>query len=647
MSGEFIVITILGLITLFAFILTFYFYIQQKKSNYLSQKKKHAAALSEDLTQGRYFKRAVPESLADQYKPKEINFENAENETRRVFKRVYITFALAALIIMAIAIQARIEKSSFIDLTQQEIDAVVATKHIWEIEQTDNSLAEKYFAELRKHHVYLVLNRMDLTTPFSLAKRNLTTYAITQWRDWLTAKQISSSSCYWENLKRCQSSQPNALFIVLPGQWDANGLDWLESTGSSVFLFGPPRQVYDNKLFKWKDLRFEHHEQTTTSSIALVGERPLTIDWDAGHVVPFPPIDTNYRVLSKTFDGLSINYPFYLDGDFETRLYSLASSNSRFVWSDFSPRQEHKDNKHILVDRLLGSIFRFLLKKEYQTLAMWPHGKQMVGFVAMDVEHNYDAAEEVSDKFRANKAPLTHFVLTDVAQQHKKALKHLAKNQSVECFGDIYEKFSDTSGKLQSQRLARCRKVIKALLGEEPKGFRAPAEEYDRSTFDAMTNNRYRYIFGGTSTDRAVPRYFVSKETGRRVLEFGRMVSDDFNLIKEGRSSSSAARAIVVNQIEWTRALHGMYGFSLHSQLADKEIIQDVIDTLLIKFKEKDIHFSTISEIAQWWEVRFRLINNLPVRPTEINKYRPHKLQLLESGQVIKQEVTLETQTSN
>ncbi|TNE95908.1 MAG: hypothetical protein EP326_14150, partial [Deltaproteobacteria bacterium] len=363
--------------------------------------------------------------------------------------------------------------------------------------------------------------------------------------------------------------------------------------------------------------------------------------FDAGQVIKSPPIYQNLKVSSENTQAMSIpNYNMAYSSN-DTRLYSKVIEKGRLVWLDTPPEfpESQKIKEYLNIDHLYGNVFKFLSGFSHSSIAMWPKGKKYSATISQDTEDQYENSVKLIEELNKSEIPFTWFIISDVAQKHRRLTKEMMSTGEIACHGDTHDKFSGLPLKDQVERVARCKKVLKELTGKEVIGFRPPYEEYDENTFSTMPNISNQYIFTETAPETMVPKVLISsdEENKRTLISINRSNSDDFEMWSTRKLDFRRSKKLIEREIEWIKKIGGSYNMNFHTQNIGSEENFDLIVHLIRTLKtDNEVSLSTISDLAEWWNTRHKLLLGQVIPDNLIQKYRPTIVTLKNDGSLEK-----------
>jgi peptidoglycan/xylan/chitin deacetylase (PgdA/CDA1 family) len=410
--------------------------------------------------------------------------------------------------------------------------------------------------------------------------------------------------------------------------------------GLSVILYDAPKQVASlNKHSQYSlyGMQFRRFTDNSYSKLALVGDQELSLGFDAGSIIDVNRLSRHYTVHSLYPQAVAIDSANRSGGTLLTRLYAQTVAKGRFVWMDFSPNTG--DHAHDLAQEkfegVVASIFRYLSKKPYQAVAMWPEGKRFAALLEEDTEDKFHYADRVHRFFIENNYPITWYILSNEAQINRALTRDLAVSGEVACHGDNHRPFTLSDMQEQHKRIARCQKVLLELTGKKVASFRPPEEKFVDETLDAMTNNDITHFIAQYGVDRFVPIIMTSTVTGKQLVSLPRMATDDFELWHRLKMKTQVSKKLTLQEINYVEALSGLYIFSFHTQFMGDDDNFSVVKDIAHHINKKDAYFQTTSMISEWWKVRTRLIAGKAIKEEEIQLFKPVLLRVNTDGKLV------------
>lgn len=595
---------------------------------------------------GKYFKRYVDEREKAIYKANQnIALERKQSSLRRIKLGMMSAFiAVAVLGTAASLYMNRDTLVSRVTLDDLELNEIQNVEHQWTRVYPEQLLDLKQQLEkMKTRGIILVQNSAEDS---SKQLESLKKDSFYSWKRFAENHRIAALSCEWNELSSCQQQFRDWLFVVMPDRWDPRQINWMVKTGMSVLLYDAPFQVVDKsnpQPFSIYDLTFEPTLDQSDSVLALAGDKELTLGFDAGTILEVRSNSPAYLVHSDKPQALAIDSNHIAGAEQKTRLYAHSKGKGRLVWMDFSPNLDVHGNSGLNpthFEALLASIFRYLNKESYQSIANWPHGKSFAALIEEDTEDSYKQARRVAEFFAERNYPITWFVLSSEAERNRSLTRFLAETGEIACHGDNHQPFTQNDGRTQLERLALCRKAINVITEREVSSFRPPEEKFSAKTLDALANLGFDNLIAERGLDRFVPIIMRSQQTGKELVSLPRMVLDDYVLWHQMEADFSLSKRLTAQQIDYVEALGGLYMFSFHTQYMEDDDNLAVVKFIADQVHHKHAHFATTREIANWWKFRSRLMSGKAVHPKDVVAFTPVIMQVDQYGNLISKPYT-------
>lgn len=613
--------------------------------HWAARQARHDASLI--VTEGRFVKRYIPPLLRPKYdEQRAVHTQRTLIGPRSMARVMNLLIAglLVAVVASALAVN-RYRLMAPIDLTQTELRELRTVQASWSaLPEIGLPQMEQRAALLRKRGVALVASREDEGR--LIQGQPLTAMAKKHWQQFFLRWDIPYRICDWYGLAACMGDR---IGIVMPGAWDFTQLEQRLSSGADFILYGPPVSVLTkHHPIQWQGLIFEpYSNDAETRYLTLRGDQLLTLGFDAGTIIFVDRAFKGYRVFSDTPQAIGIDTDRTLGGVVDTRLYAGQVGKGRLVWLDFAPDQlSQPDTVNVRHhEALSAAVFRYLLGESYSSWAMWPDGKRFAGVISEDSEDKFHYAEEIAQMVDNDDFPITWFILSNEAQLNRSLTQRMAEVGEVACHGDSHVPFPLGNLLNQTERLARCRKVIETITGHTPKGFRPPEEKYNGDTINAVASIEMSYYMAENNMDRLVPVIYQENGGTRELVSLPRMGSDDYEMWHTLKLNGTESLQLAEDELAWVSIVGGFLPFSFHTQYMNKKENIAVVEYYGRRFRQPDCYFATAGQIAEWWRVRTSLMNGTPVAEGVLLKYRPVRLQVDAQGQLTR--VQTETITAS
>lgn len=459
------------------------------------------------------------------------------------------------------------------------------------------------------------------------------------WLDLLQAQGLPTSGCYYGRLRACKIYTDTTLIVSL-AEIDPKVLNRLIAAGVDIIAYGFPESADD---IDFAGLRFADADKASGSHLALVGDRELTLGMDAGLNMDVAPIRRDMIAYSDRPQAIGMFSDRLAGGTPGTRLFATQTDGTRVVWMDFAVAEGQwlPDESRGHFESLLAGILRYASHQTFESISTWPEGRAYGAFFEEDTEDGYVNAARVADVFAAADVPLTWYVLSDLATQHRELTQRLSTVGEMACHGDNHDIMPRYDIQGQVTRLARCMSVVETVTGKRPSGFRPPTEAHNLDTFSAMINVGMTHVFAESATPTQVPHFKQVVGGEQRLVSMPRAISDDFYLWHYLKLDPQASLERLQQELRWIQAAGSLYAFSFHTQFMDDDENLAVVRRLVDDIGSDDSAWvDTVGGIADWWDVRDRLVRQLPVSVEELERFSPVRLLVGEEGRVIARPLT-------
>lgn len=589
------------------------------------------------ITEGVFFKRYLPPPLRTRYDTeRQAEAQRLQRRINTLRRAVALIASGGLLAVILLAVLTHWHRVTWIDLTEDEVAALNYTEHLW-VRQVDEKLPRlnALLPLLRERGVALIGAEADFRRDAG-GRRSINAVAADQWKKFLNAHRVGYRSCSWQVvLDGCAEA---GIHIILPGPWNLKTVERLLGRDASLLFYGPPAQSFSGLApFELHGLRFTRKQFERPTHLALAGDQALTLGFDAGLVIAAATAFTGYAAQSAAPQAVAMDNSRFIGGELQTRLYARRAGNGRLVWMDFSPNvRDHGDTlnaRHL--EALNAAVFRYLLRREYSGWATWPGGRRFAGMISEDTEDKFERAQRVAKLARRLDLPMTWFILSNEAQQHRALLRELAETGEIACHGDSHASFSTSDRASQVRRLARCRKVLAEVAGAMPRAFRPPYEQHNDATIDAVANNGMTHYFAEAGGDRAVPVLQLSQTTGVTLVSLPRIGADDYELWHLQKLGYRESIEHADHELLWAETLGGLLAFDFHTQFVDDEHLR-VVEHYGRRLQREEVFLATAGEIADWWRVRDNLNRRKTVAADRISRYQPVLLRVRADGSLVR-----------
>lgn len=632
-----------GIVLLALVFLTVFFLISVSLLLYLRHwSARHGAAFPMD-TEGRYFKRYIPDQLRPEYDSRRHGRHHSTTTRRRSWLVVPAALLVVSLA-LTLSVSSLTQNSDLflkpIDITRTESERLNFAHHEWHRDIDDSLPDMSAVLAAWKHGGFIVpYDKRDLDWLHQGV--NLRRYSLKHWYSFSSRHQLPITYCDWSELSRFMGLFRERIVLVLPGFWDFRRLNAAIRNGANVLVYGPPAQLFsgtDNKPIRWHGLEFEKTLKGPDGAMALRGDQVLTLGFDAGLVLNVYSPFSGFRATSASPQALAIGADSKPIAEPETRLYATAAGKGRLVWTDFAPNpQNHSPEINVTrLNAVMASIFRYFSRHPYSTVSTWPQARTFAGLIEQDTEHEFENAESVIEMLQGTGYPISWYVLSNEALKHRQLVRDMAAMGEIACHGDTHQSFTESDRREQTIRIARCQKVLTELTGARPLAFRPPREEHGTTTLDAIANNGMTHFIASNASDRSVPEILVSHRRSPSLVSIPRLVSDDFEMWHTRSLDYADTVGLMDKELAWSRQVGGLYAYSFHTQYMDRQEHRDAILYLGKKLSQANVYFANSRDIADWWRLRRALQRGEPVDADQLERFKPTLLTVNARGQLLK-----------
>ena len=562
------------------------------------------------------------------------NRPNKINYSYHFFNILVVSSLFAFFTIIIVDNKSKIMK--YIDLTNHDISILKKELHNWD--KVSQQKTPDFFKEVEtQRNSGIILLTDDNDVDWVVDGKNPHSIALYKWDKFIKKNRIDYRACDWKTLVECENKN-NSTYLILPGTWHLDKIQKLLSQGRSLLFYGFPRQIYNlnNEGYSLAELSFQRTSYLPTrDKLSLVGDKELTLGFDAGLILNVQPDFPVYKASSLNPQAVSMSEKQYIGSQSSTRLYSKSTKEGgRLVWMDFSPNKEdHSLDLHQqYFDSLLASILRYLNKETYESIATWPSNLKFAAILEEDTEDKFENAKRVAKYFQEKNYPITWYMLSNEAQAHRDVTLLLSETGEVACHGDNHQAFTLNDPDQQHIRLARCKKVLEELTGKTVQSFRPPEEKHNEATLSAIANTGFKHFIAKNSTDRFVPIYYKNLSGDEAILSIPRMNSDDYLLWNGYKKNELDSVDLLNKEVDQVERIGGLFTFSFHTQYMSNDAHFNTVTQLADYINDKNAYFTTASDLADWWLVRNKLLIGQFPSEDDYKKFSPRCLKVDTEG---------------
>lgn len=637
----FIIATALGFILFFIVVITILFYIQHKKTAKIVKLK---GANNLGSSDGRYFQRLFTPILISKY------FQNDNDKQKKLtFMDRLFDFAPYLLVLgasLAVTVSFFVSQSHRfykpIVLSGEELQALKYARHNW-VEDVGALRPDikNYLYQARDKTFILVQNQDDQDWVMGGSMGKIGSESLLHWRHFVEHYRLKSKICSWKALKKCREGISKNIFVILPGRWDIGQMDELSKKGAAIWVYGPPRQLWEESSegnFEWRGIRFTLSDEHAERSIALIGDQPLTLGFNPGEVIRFSQLAKGYSVDFENPDGVSFDMQMNSNKN-RSRLIGIAQEKSRVVYSDFPPH--YVDNtmgaSQREVEAVVASYLRFLLRSSFETIASWPEGSLSATLIAVDINSHKNKIDPVLEILNEASVKATFYLLSNWAEKFSGYIPKLSLLGEVACIADNQSALVEDTMQTQLERLMLCQKILKSLGAQGTRSIHPPFEKLSSESIDAVINTGFSRVFGFSPKELLSPVTFTAKSLNRSIFFVKRMSSGSYELFGDTHLSYVDAARVVSQEQSFAYFIRGVYSYT-HNTSQDSVEAHKVLKYAIDSAKSQNSYIATLDELAAWWSVRTSLIMGAKPTGEQLKIYKPQIIKLNESGKIERRE---------
>ena len=622
MNWQFILLQLVALVGLVSFTLAAVYYIRHRHARAKAVVDGMRGVQTDDG--GKFLKRYVPPEHR-QTEAGTIRFSLFAN--RSLF---YLTSTLVpALFLVFTATNYYLNREQFIeDIVLEESERLGLSSNSYSFDAPVNRYAQS-LAE--------VVNNVDSERNIVILRNEKGgNYLPDAWLALLDQDGLNTKACTYQKLASCKINIATTVILSMQGS-GAQMAGRLHNLGVNVLAYGFPSNLLKDAN-SIPGLTFVASDGVAVSHLAVVGDRELTLGIDAGTNFAIERLAKGIRVESEQPQAISMFTDRIAGGPIDTRLFATVKDSTRLVWMDFSvaDRNYMDTEQKSLFDLLIAGVLRYATGQSYGTIATWPNGRRYAAFFEQDTEFGYANSDRVANLFSDLESPVTWYVLSDLANDYRSITRQLAAVGEMACHGDNHDIMPRYTVAGQTERLARCMKVVNEITGEMPRGFRPPTEAHNTDTFSAMINTGMTHVFAENSGVTQVPHIKMANGSGKQLVSVPRGISDDFYLWHDLKLDGPSSVRRMRDELAWIRTAGSLFGFSFHSQFMADDPYFEVLKTLVTEVtSDAGVYLDTVGGISDWWLVRDTLLRGGEVDEEQMQRFSPTRLNVNSAGELV------------
>lgn len=270
-----------------------------------------------------------------------------------------------------------------------------------------------------------------------------------------------------------------------------------------------------------------------------------------------------------------------------------------------------------LLSGLIENALHWLSHGVNVTKPAWPVPYRAAYILEMDTEEAFGNARNFVSMMDAAGLRGTFYCLTSEAVRFPYLMREIGRRHEIAFHGDVHTGFAGQPESLQSRRLDRMRADMERVMGtlSNKVGFRAPLEQYDKTTERLLHDKGFRHHAADPNrTDARLPFF---SEAGsalpeRALVVLPRTQHDDTSL-RAGERYPGAEQDLLrslLSDLKMAVEMRGLGLLSIHSQYFGRgSLLHDVMPDFLDQVRRygDQLWTAPANEIADWWRERERL----------------------------------------
>ncbi len=422
--------------------------------------------------------------------------------------------------------------------------------------------------------------------------------------------------------------------LILPGSKSLSDKEIMQlkkyvNNGGSVFATsGTASYSNDGKWRGWDffsevfGLKFSKEilPSEFTKIHTLRGGLPITANIPAGYPLRVATWDRpmSVEVLDPRTVQASFWYNYRLqDGLTRDQIKKSAGivygtyGTGRFVWMGFEISSViGVQEDYIYFDRLFNNCMNWLLYKPIAFVRDWPANYNAAAVLVPTLTKDVSNINNLLRILNSEKVPASFFIDQNEAELNKSILKPLIRYGDVGSLVDIgyLTSISDTLNKLndfqtQKDKLFNSRTSIDAITDTKILGCMPYYGIYDQNTLQALIQDKYKYIFTDSLTDRSVPTTIIRGDS--LLVSISKTGRDDYEVIRDfGLTDPNFQFYTYQEDIDRILFEGGLYTLKLHTEYQCKPENIGVVKNVIEDLKRKGFWITTLSQIENWWARR-------------------------------------------
>ena len=183
-------------------------------------------------------------------------------------------------------------------------------------------------------------------------------------------------------------------------------------------------------------------------------------------------------------------------------------------------------------------------------------------FVSEDSEYKFQSIKQFYDAAQQYNFPVTAFCVANLAEKYPLLMKEIASDPNFEIASHSFshKKILGGNEEFHIQEIAKSKKVLQGLTGQEIIGFRPPREELDDMMMELLGENAYKYIL--FDLDNRLSPYMKNE-----ILIIPRHATDDYSYLINANWNSKEVLQSIQHETDVIISLDGLFTLSTHTHL--------------------------------------------------------------------------------
>ena len=398
--------------------------------------------------------------------------------------------------------------------------------------------------------------------------------------------------------------------------------------GGSIFATGGVGTYSEEG--KWKGWQFftetfgmkftrEISEKDETSKVhTLRGNLPITAGIPTGYALRIATWDR--PIYSEILEPRVKQVSYWFDYRREKGLVTeeikksvgMAFGNygkGRFIWYGFEINSViGKQRDHIYFGRLFQNCINWLTYQPTSFIKDWPAPYDAAAVLLPTFEESFTNVNAVKRMLNQYNYPAAILLNSELALGNPKITKSLDQYAEIIPIIDFenkdsYNENDNGLGDLETQ-IYDIRNVTDSLLKfttTKIDGVMSKDSKYNQKTLKAMTIENISFLITDSLTDRSVPKKVVINE--KPVFLITKTARDDKQIIGQyGLKNLEYQKYTYKEDVDRILFEGGLYVMKFHNNLQFRDEYVTVIKDLVDYIRAKNIWFTTITNLVDWWK---------------------------------------------